>query len=255
MTRAATFTLAILGLIATSVATLPQTAAAEIALSGKVTYRERMALPSGATLQVQLIDVSRPDAPATVEGETVIAHSGQVPVPFTLSFDSALIRPGHGYALSATISAEGSPLFRNATRYPIDPLAPPIPTLLLLNLVPRGPPPLPAPAIANIAWHLTAIGGEDVAGEARATLSIGEDGRVGGSGGCNRYFAQAEIAGDKLEISAIASTRMACPPPISDAETAYFAALGSARTFAVAGKSLVFIDKDGNKVLTLVRHD
>ncbi|AKQ41960.1 hypothetical protein CP97_07855 [Aurantiacibacter atlanticus] len=35
-------------------------------ISGGLTYRERIALPPGATAQVQLLEVSRADAPSTV---------------------------------------------------------------------------------------------------------------------------------------------------------------------------------------------
>jgi putative lipoprotein len=47
-------------------------AAEEIAVTGEVSYRERIALPPNAVLTVRLLDVSMADAPETVVGEQKI---------------------------------------------------------------------------------------------------------------------------------------------------------------------------------------
>jgi len=57
-------------------------------------------------------------------------------------------------------------------------------------------------------------------------VRFAEDGRLHGSGGCNRYFAAYEIGpGDSLNIKNIGSTRMACPQDVMDQEMRYFEAL------------------------------
>ena len=43
-------------------------------VTGSVTYRERIALPPTAVVQVRLVDVSRADAPAVLIAEQVIRH-------------------------------------------------------------------------------------------------------------------------------------------------------------------------------------
>jgi putative lipoprotein len=59
---------------------------ANYVITGRVTYRERMALPAGSVVKVQLLDVSRADAPARLLAEKRIVTTGQqVPIPFTLS--------------------------------------------------------------------------------------------------------------------------------------------------------------------------
>jgi putative lipoprotein len=57
------------------------------AVSGTVFYRERIALPPGAALTVQLADVSKADAPIDVIATETRILSTQVPVPFSLSYD------------------------------------------------------------------------------------------------------------------------------------------------------------------------
>ncbi|MCC3160482.1 YbaY family lipoprotein [Hymenobacter sp. 15J16-1T3B] len=95
-------------------------AAVQDSITGTVTYRERLALPPGAVLNVQLQDVSRPGAPATVVAEaTVLVRGGQVPLAFSLPYDTLRIDPTNTYAVQARIGAEGQPLLANAAAYPV----------------------------------------------------------------------------------------------------------------------------------------
>ena len=66
---------------------VPPAGAKMAAVSGTVFYRERMALPPGAALTVQLADVSKADAPADVIATETKMLTTQVPVPFSLSYD------------------------------------------------------------------------------------------------------------------------------------------------------------------------
>ena len=88
-------------------------------IEGNVTYRERMMLPPGARVEVQLQDVSRADAPAGVLAEVQLAPAGGPPYPFTLEYDTARIQSNMRYALRATISVEDQLMF-TTTDY-IDP--------------------------------------------------------------------------------------------------------------------------------------
>ena len=77
-------------------------------VTGTVAYRERIALPPSATIKVQLVDVSRADAPAIVLGEQVIQANGrQVPFAFEIAYDPAKIEASHSYAVQARIEDGG----------------------------------------------------------------------------------------------------------------------------------------------------
>jgi putative lipoprotein len=89
-------------------------------LTGSVSYRERIALPPGAIVNVALLDVSLVGTPARVIAQQEIRPAGQVPIPFVLEYDRAAIDPGHRYGLRATISdADGRVLFANVTTVPV----------------------------------------------------------------------------------------------------------------------------------------
>ncbi len=89
-------------------------------VTGTVTYMQRIALPPSATVKVQLVDVSRADAPATVLGEQIITAGGkQAPFSFEIPYDPAKIDPRFSYAVQARIEDAGKLLFINDTRYAV----------------------------------------------------------------------------------------------------------------------------------------
>ena len=94
--------------------------APQAAVTGTVTYLQRSALPDDAVVTVQLADISRADAPATVIGVQVIENPGQVPIPFVIEYDPDVIDERFTYAVSATITdGSGALLFRSTTVYPV----------------------------------------------------------------------------------------------------------------------------------------
>jgi len=109
---------AVVALIVTACHTLPAFAAPKI-LSGTVVYRERIALPPSARLQVSLLDVSLADAPSKTLARTVVRPRGQVPIPYKLRFDDVRIRPGHSYALQAEIRVDDRLWFLTTTRHSV----------------------------------------------------------------------------------------------------------------------------------------
>lgn len=95
-------------------------AVTRVAITGTVSYRERIALPPTAVLKVQLVDVSRADAPAVVIGEQLISSGGrQVPFAFDIAYDSTKIEPNHSYAVQARIEVDGELRFINDQRYAV----------------------------------------------------------------------------------------------------------------------------------------
>jgi putative lipoprotein len=89
-------------------------------VTGTVTYLQRVALPPEAVIKVQLLDVSRADAPAAVLGEQVITAGGrQVPFAFEIAYDPARIDPRMTYAVSARIEEGGRLRFVSDQRHAV----------------------------------------------------------------------------------------------------------------------------------------
>lgn len=90
------------------------------ALTGTVTYRQRIALMPEAIVKVWLQDVSRPGLPVPeILDEQEIRRPGQVPVAFSLRYDPATIDPTHTYTLLVRIYEGDRTRFTNAKPFPV----------------------------------------------------------------------------------------------------------------------------------------
>lgn len=76
-------------------------------VTGTVSYRQRIALPPGAILEVLLLDTSRANEPPLVLTRKEIRPTTQVPISFTLPYDPGKIDESHTYALRARILVKG----------------------------------------------------------------------------------------------------------------------------------------------------
>jgi uncharacterized lipoprotein YbaY/heat shock protein HslJ len=89
-------------------------------VSGTVTYLQRIALPPQAIIEVQLVDVSRADAPAIViDTVTIEAGGRQVPFSFELRYDPSAIDERFTYAVQARITVDGELRFISTRSYQV----------------------------------------------------------------------------------------------------------------------------------------
>ena len=157
-------------------------AAQSARITGTVTYRERMAMPPSAMVEVTLEDVSSADVGATVIARTRIERPGQVPVTFSLEYDPNLVSATRRYAVRARIidgpvvlfsststtlvltQGQGSTadLVLTRTKAPLPapppPPAPALPSNLLTNLPATFTGTLPCADCQGIKYHLNLFG-------------------------------------------------------------------------------------------------
>jgi putative lipoprotein len=122
MPKAASIFLAVLFMAGCSSpgAAPPGGGAASARVTGTVNYLQRIALPPTAAIKVQLVDVSRADAPAIVLGEqTIQARGRQVPFAFEISYEPGRIEANHTYAVQARIEDDGRLWFISDTRHAV----------------------------------------------------------------------------------------------------------------------------------------
>ena len=87
---------------------------------GTIIYRERLALSSGASLVVELRDVSYSDAPSTLIARQTITDPGQVPIKFKVEYNRDDIDSRNAYSISADIiESDGRLAFINDTAYEV----------------------------------------------------------------------------------------------------------------------------------------
>ena len=118
-------------------------------------------------------------------------------------------------------------------------------TTLLLALVVAacsGSSATPVP-VSGTSWVMTGFEGLMGAGfedlpTSGVTLSFGTDGSVNGKGACNTFNGSYATDGDKLKISGLSSTMMACPGDLGSWENAYFTFLQDSPKYSVGGDTL-----------------
>lgn len=88
-------------------------------VTGTVTYRERIALPPNALIEVRLLEMSSENAAAVTLARQTIPSTSQVPIPFELSYDRSRINPNYTYGIQALIFVDNKIRFINRTMYPV----------------------------------------------------------------------------------------------------------------------------------------
>lgn len=210
-------------------------------LRGTVNYVARMALPADTLTIVQLVDVSRADAPAEILAEDRITSATGSPIPYRLSFDHARIDLRHRYALQARILDGERLLFtttqhhavfaggRNNTRILVKRVA----EHAAVGMAPTG------------KWLADEILGGGVIARLQTTLEIAPDGNVSGHGGCNRYRGRVSITGESISFSPLSATRMACSTTVMTQEQKFHQALEKTRSFRIDARERKLILRDG----------
>lgn len=83
----------------------------------------------------------------------------------------------------------------------------------------------------------------------REITAVFTDGQVGGSAGCNSYFASYEVTNGQITVGPIGSTKMLCDDERNQRETEFLAALQNVAGYSISRNSLTLTDAAGNGLL------
>lgn len=217
-------------------------------VSGTLTYRERVALPPDAVVDVVLLDVSRMDVAATVLAERTLEPARPVPIPFELPYEPARIDPRMSYAVRATIRRGQQPLFVTDRHYPVLTRGHGDEVELVLVRSGGGRAAMADAPLTGGRWILRTLGGEPVGVEpdrrpAFLQFRHGQDKRVHGFSGCNVFGGGYAVHGQALEFGALAGTRRACPDnPLEDR---LYRALERVEHYRIEGNWLILLGPAG----------
>ena len=239
-------------LLATMVALSASAGAASV--TGTVLYLERIALPPEAVLEVRVEDVSLADAPARTIGLSTMPNAGQVPIPFSVTYDPAEVQAGHSYAVRATIRVGEALWYTTTQMYPVLVNATQTDAGVIRVQHVHAEPPRSDRPLVNTYWRLVTLDGQPVKFEGPGRephLLLHVDGkRATGSGGCNTYSGSYQADSKKLSISSVASTMMACVKGMEN-ESAFYAALAATQGYSIAGDLLTLTGAAGKALATL----
>lgn len=235
-------------------ADVPSSAQGLLTIEGTASYRERIALPPGATFEATLEDVSQADAAAQVLGEARIEQPGPPPFQFKIEYDPAQIQPNHIYVVRSRIVEGNRVLLATDHRYQV--LTMGHGSEIGMMMLQRTPRPIQQQtaktSLRGTYWKLEEVAGNAVLAseqqrEPHLIFSAQGD-RVTGSGGCNRLSGSYEARGASLRFAGIASTRMACARGM-ETESSFLQSLGQVRSWMISGQELQLMSEDGKPIL------
>lgn len=236
--------------LAAAIPASPALAASRV-LRGTVAYRERIALPPTAVIEVKLLDVSLADAPARTIAETRVSGR-RIPAPWTLRFDSHQIDPQHSYALQARILDRGRLLFITTERHSVLTGGPDNTDIWVQRVAGQDQPAAPVASPVG-SWRLANLGGTETPASITTVITIAEDGKVSGRGGCNGFGGNATVRGRTIRFSRMVSTMMACAPDVMAQEQRFLKTLERVQRWSLQRGTgrLALLDRGGRPLMTL----
>ena len=102
-------------------------------------------------------------------------------------------------------------------------------------------------------WVLDRLDGQAIASHRSnpPDIEIGVHFTVNGIAGCNRYFGQGHLEDDKLWVTSLGSTEMACMPPLDTIEQAVLTTLTEGATLSGTSQNLILQGKQHRLEYTL----
>lgn len=213
-------------------------------------YRERIALPPDAILEVELLDVSRADA-SSIRISSQQFRMDRVPLSVTLLYDTAVIDDRMSYSISARIMSGGRMLFRTTAAYPVITRESPKQVEIVLQAMRHDRQDTGTDLrIAGVPWAVTEIGGRAFVANDPPMITFQEDGTFALFGGCNRFRGRAELVEGQMTFPhPMAGTKRACAEPRMKLERDVLEALNATVSFRRYGSSLALLNAAGRTTI------
>jgi heat shock protein HslJ len=111
----------------------------------------------------------------------------------------------------------------------------------------------PAALLRGGEWVVEDLDGGGMIDGSRVTLQFGDDGRISGRASCNRYFGAYTLTGERLAVSQLGATKMACAPALMTQESSFFDLLGNTQRFSVSSDGALILHTADGRTLTARR--
>lgn len=104
----------------------------------------------------------------------------------------------------------------------------------------------PAASLSGLQWRPIAVLADSIPDTSGMFVKFGDDGSITGHGGCNGFFGSFETTESGISIGPLGATRMACPEPKMQRESAFFDAMHKTTSYDRGDGQMKFLDSDGN---------
>ena len=222
-------------------------------VSGTLSYRERIALPPGATKEIVVSDITLGD-----NRETILSRSmqpirvGAPPVPFSIDVSQLNMTDGPLYGLRAFIrEPDGSIMFRTSSPVLLNMRGDRVDVgdvqLFMTSSDDRGMTAIPG--MRDGTWRVTQIGNDVVPPDSAPKMTFGVDGRFYGTTGCNNFISSYELSGSSLDLAAIGASRRACEPGLMEQERRFLNAISVVENASLAQEGFLILEGSGQRLV------
>ncbi len=107
---------------------------------------------------------------------------------------------------------------------------------------------MPDEPLLDRYWRVLEIDSKPVtvvSNRAEPHLVLAAKNRTHGSDGCNRFNGGYETSGQTLHFARLASTMMACMPPVDQMAREFVGAISATASYRIQGKQLTLLDGEG----------
>jgi heat shock protein HslJ len=109
-----------------------------------------------------------------------------------------------------------------------------------------------ADQLIDRSWALESVDGDPLVGAGpQPLLAFGDELKITGVAGCNRFFGQATLEGGRLVSGPLGTTRMACQPPRDELERKILAVLANGCEVGLEGDRVTLRGSDHTLVYRL----
>ncbi len=209
---------------------------------------EDVTLAEGSILGIELLDVSRADAPSTLVSSMAMQVS-TLPVTVDLPYDTTLIDDRMTYSVSGSVVGGDGTIYHTTSAAPVITRdAGTTVTITFDGKISAKPTPAAETSdpLGGNAWTAYEIGGRMLIAEDPPTLTLSPDGQFSLYAGCNRYVGKAEIADGAFTVAQpMAGTRMLCPENRMALENTTVEAFESSVGYLRKGDQLILTNAAG----------
>ena len=223
-------------------------------ITGTLSYRERIALPPGAQVEIIVSDITLGRNQELILSRTMNTI-GQTspPIPFSIDVSKLNLSDGPLYGLRAFIrEPDGTIMFRTSEPFLLNLRSDTgnIGDITVSMTSPDDPGPAGIPGLKDGEWRVTQIG--DVVPQGTApTMTFAVDGRFYGSTSCNRFNSSYSLDGNSLEVGNVAATKRACEAGLMQQERRFLDAISLIETASLEAGGFLVLSGNGQRLVAV----
>ncbi|WP_370180004.1 META domain-containing protein [Alteriqipengyuania sp.] len=254
------FTAAALAMSLSACATVPNdTGASQVAMvetiSGTLTYRERVALPPSAQMEIVVSDITLGRNEELILSRKVITiGQASPPIPFSIDVSKLNLSDGPLYGLRAFIrEPDGTIMFRTSEPFLLNLRSNTVDIgdIRLSMTSPDDPGLAGIPGLQDGAWRVTQIAGDVVPRDSAPTMTFATDGRLYGSTSCNRFNSSYSLDGTSLEVGTVAATKRACEAGLMQQERRFLDAISLIENASLEDGGFLVLSGKGQRIVAV----